>query len=819
MDVPPPTVLTLRTFAGIIPSTTYGHVAWNDDGQCLFLTTRAVIILTPHIGTCLPPPASLIDLDLSLEHPTQGASKAKPRTNFGLEGTTASGLDEDGDVDMDGARPGGKEDKLPRPTGGEVPTFVNGVEIPLDRARDDVYGWNDVGAKADEIRRTQRLSLHRRSYGAIRGLVTVRSVRLGPVSVYCPRNDPYTKKWDEIADLTALTRSLIPSEQTDTSLGIPVMLEMRSTCMEWSRAAALPGMVGVDGSLLAISNRAGKVALWSYGPERRFRRDAYLNVSEGLVNRLAWSDWSRVNDQTCEAELAIAASDGSVSLMTARQLAVSGRSWRPAARPPKVIDAGDGRGVTALTWIKGILVWTKPGSVHLWSDKRDDKVHWEGVRVLRLERVGNWAGANGIGPAVGITPLSSDQLLVTLSSLTCHLITRVSTDPSLAPMEQSLALSLSARDVSLEDARAQYLENKRRLMKPEHERAVTVYTQGFARAGDWGGVFSWAFEPANFHNLDSATDGIRQMCFALADLDGSIPGENPGLVESLEALEQGPGKVLLPYLLHLSASTSRDTLVGELADLCSVDTDTRLALEPAQGKPKSKGSSSRAGGSASTSLAADPMNSLWGPKQLDGLRLRYALATWCAARYSKRGDGWSETVQSLMEVLQMHLRHTLLRWAAASEAPEVPTSSASSLDRHFVHLLVRSVQPVSDTGSLPSVQKDLVSLKKTFRVDADGAEGPEDKCPACGEPVALVSKGGGATCSKQHEWIANVGLVDTSRPMLHHPTPNHHPDLPGVHDVPRRLAHPRTAPHSAHTRLTGRCGPRLGAVRGSRGGP
>jgi hypothetical protein len=45
MDVPPPTVLTLRTFAGIVPSSTYGHVAWNDDGQCLFLTTRAVIIL------------------------------------------------------------------------------------------------------------------------------------------------------------------------------------------------------------------------------------------------------------------------------------------------------------------------------------------------------------------------------------------------------------------------------------------------------------------------------------------------------------------------------------------------------------------------------------------------------------------------------------------------------------------------------------------------------------------------------------------------------------------------------------------------------
>jgi hypothetical protein len=94
----------------------------------------------------------------------------------------------------------------------------------------------------------------------------------------------------------------------------------------------------------------------------------------------------------------------------------------------------------------------------------------------------------------GITPLSSDQLLVTLSSLTCHLITHISTDPALAPMEQSLALSLSARDVSLEEARAQYLESHRRVMKPEHERAVTAHTQGFARAGDRGGVFSWAFE-------------------------------------------------------------------------------------------------------------------------------------------------------------------------------------------------------------------------------------------------------------------------------------------------------------------------------------
>jgi hypothetical protein len=60
---------------------------------------------------------------------------------------------------MDGTRSGGREDKLPRPTGGEVPIFVNGVEIPLDRARDDVYGWNDVGGESavDSNRDERRL--------------------------------------------------------------------------------------------------------------------------------------------------------------------------------------------------------------------------------------------------------------------------------------------------------------------------------------------------------------------------------------------------------------------------------------------------------------------------------------------------------------------------------------------------------------------------------------------------------------------------------------------------------------------------------------
>jgi hypothetical protein len=94
----------------------------------------------------------------------------------------------------------------------------------------------------------------------------------------------------------------------------------------------------------------------------------------------------------------------------------------------------------------------------------------------------------------GLTPLNGNKLLVVLSSLTCHLITNLLTGPTLAPQEESLKLSLAARDVFLEDARAEYMAQNRRIARAEDERGMTAYTQGLVRAGDWGAIFCWASE-------------------------------------------------------------------------------------------------------------------------------------------------------------------------------------------------------------------------------------------------------------------------------------------------------------------------------------
>jgi general transcription factor 3C protein 4 len=79
--------------------------------------------------------------------------------------------------------------------------------------------------------------------------------------------------------MTVLTRATLKKEK---ELTVPLMLQMRATCtpsafcperreeailtvigMQWSHALPLVSALGIDASLFAIANRAGKVVFWS----------------------------------------------------------------------------------------------------------------------------------------------------------------------------------------------------------------------------------------------------------------------------------------------------------------------------------------------------------------------------------------------------------------------------------------------------------------------------------------------------------------------------------------------------------------------------
>lgn len=51
--------------------------------------------------------------------------------------------------------------------------------------------------------------------------------------------------------------------------------------------------------------------------------------------------------------------------------------------------------------VQGLLVWTKSKSVHLYNEHLRNGYKWTGVKMLKLERVGGWAGANALNSCVG----------------------------------------------------------------------------------------------------------------------------------------------------------------------------------------------------------------------------------------------------------------------------------------------------------------------------------------------------------------------------------------------------------------------------------
>lgn len=123
-----------------------------------------------------------------------------------------------------------------------------------------------------------------------------------------------------------------------------------------------------------------------------------------------------------EATLAIGLSDGRLCSQTIRQSTAASpdaartETWAVGIAPLEEVDAGDGRGITAIAWLtvgafysapltplnrQGILVWTKPGSVHLRPDDKDERFSWRETRSIVLGQIGNWAGATPYTNCIG----------------------------------------------------------------------------------------------------------------------------------------------------------------------------------------------------------------------------------------------------------------------------------------------------------------------------------------------------------------------------------------------------------------------------------
>lgn len=108
------------------------------------------------------------------------------------------------------------------------------------------------------------------------------------------------------------------------------------------------------------------------------------------------------------AQLAAATSDGAIYILpVTRNADPESGTWDLTVGSLQTVLTADKRAVNTIKWIKvgtgrdnadaqdDALVWTKPGTVSSWS------MAWDAPKTVRLERVGNWAGCNALGQAIG----------------------------------------------------------------------------------------------------------------------------------------------------------------------------------------------------------------------------------------------------------------------------------------------------------------------------------------------------------------------------------------------------------------------------------
>jgi hypothetical protein len=86
----------------------------------------------------------------------------------------------------------------------------------------------------------------------------------------------------------------------DEGFTVGGMNRARAASMEWSPPLPLPGMLGVDGSLLAVGNWAGGIDFWACSPERNFSRAATVDLPKPWAAEVTWSQWMTVDDSVCE---------------------------------------------------------------------------------------------------------------------------------------------------------------------------------------------------------------------------------------------------------------------------------------------------------------------------------------------------------------------------------------------------------------------------------------------------------------------------------------------------------------------------------------
>ncbi|KAF8141842.1 transcription factor IIIC subunit delta N-term-domain-containing protein [Boletus edulis] len=544
------------------------------------------------------------------------------------------------------------------------------------------------------------------------------------VSLYAAGKNHLKGEWMNIQDVTAYLLDNPRLEQIDETswiLGIQPV---------WG---IYPAPL-VDASILALGTRAGAVKLFRYAYTQISFRDSIplVKLCENWITHIAWSPWLLQNGSPGRCSLACTTGDGGVFLINISQkLQLRGGDGFLTTyeldddfeRSNDVVCSADKCLVTALEWIAPILVYSKPGVIHLWSWP-SSPVQWHGGRVLAIQPQNFSIGSSAFSCVSGFSYVKEkDVLLVALLDGSLHAIHNILIDPSWVPTSSDDQLTSEA------------LSQASRVFFAQ----TTSASVGYVDVNRING----SLKPSDFSYKHEARHECVLVTAPFWPLDSAtiLRAAQETLVQFDCAMRSTPLHHLRPLLLHLCSA-------GRFAEICprllEVMDQSPQDESPAVSAPPS---SQAVGVELQRHLRESLATHLFGWNGLLSLRMRLSIADMCwrLCKDEQMRLDCGRVAHRQLTSISHRVLHILVRHF---------TAIVTALTPPDVPFVLRVVVQSRLAGSPVDLahEAEALSSKVNGAIAIDPSKtGLHELCPACHTEVPLedITQ---ATCPSGHTW-------------------------------------------------------------------
>ncbi|KAI0642097.1 putative zinc-finger of transcription factor IIIC complex-domain-containing protein [Trametes meyenii] len=564
-----------------------------------------------------------------------------------------------------------------------------------------------------------------------------------------------TGEWAQLQDVTAVLKEAAAKVSSSALLQT---LQTQSTCIEWTPQPdwGLTPAPSCDASLLVVGNRAGSVTFLRYdGAAGQMFVVNRATVSDRWVCHLAWSPWE-CQDGTCEAMLACAAVNGSVTILNVRQtLSVRTSDSRLSSDHELALSIlphgefaceADGRAVTGMKWtpVHGrtpILIIHKIGTVSLWSAPSSQS-RWSGRKEFALRTQKRCAGSSALFPASGICYVPNrDLAIVSLSDGSFHVVHKLSVEPTLdSPTSEAASsgvLSAASRSVFLHS-------------EAERMTAQDVDWINGMTAYDGYSTFMWTYEASRPTDFSYKHDAKHVSTMVVAQMWDENSDERviQTLTERVGRTKFGSVKAPIGHLRSIflllreppRIARLHRRILDVLRDLPVGDTMPSYVI-PQYGGDR--------GNKLSGEFVKSLSTHLFGWDSILCLRVRYAVAAFCQD-YAVAPDikqRFTEVASHLSRNIRAYFLLTVIRHLSAV---------GTLLNESDVYFARRTVLLAVTLGGFAELVQEAEALSRQFprapnSGNQDGQDHLDELCPACHASIPLQDAES-AVCVNGHVW-------------------------------------------------------------------